>query len=172
MRVSAANRGQSLEMLVDYTNEQYRQKGIAVISKVPTPWKVNYDRRTGKVRYAFPDKNHPKWVDYIGHANGIPIAFDAKMTRVETRFDLKNIEKHQMEFLRDWSVKGLSFLLIEFAKIGEIYAVPFEWVAGWWTAAKWGGRKSIPYDDFNREWIVTQGRGVVLDYLATMEKMR
>lgn len=166
-----ANKGKALEDLIDYANIQYRQKGIAVISKVPTPWVVNYDRRTGRVRYAFPDKDHPKMVDYVGHVGGYPVAFDAKMTAVETRFDLKNIEKHQIEFLRDWSVRGLAFLVVEFSKKNEIFCVPFSWVMGWWDASRRGGRKSIPYEDFKREWIVRQGRGIVADYLDVAERL-
>lgn len=37
---SHANRGAQLERLVDMTNNQYRNKGVADIRKVPTPVKI------------------------------------------------------------------------------------------------------------------------------------
>lgn len=169
LAVNPANQGKQLEMMIDYANVQYRIRNEAVITKVPTPWKVSYDRKTGRVRYAFPDKDHPKQVDYTGHSRGVPVAFDAKSTKVKTRFDLKNIEAEQMRFLKDWlNDGGVSFLLIEFESYGEFYCVPFDWVYAYWEDAESGGRKSIPYKEFRPEWRAKQGRGVVLDYLTTV----
>ncbi len=45
-------------------------------------------------------------VDYIGLFKGVPIAFDAKETKIETRFDLSNIKEHQYHFLENWEKNG------------------------------------------------------------------
>jgi recombination protein U len=35
-----ANRGKSLEDLINYANQQYLVKGVALVQKIPTPWTV------------------------------------------------------------------------------------------------------------------------------------
>lgn len=166
MIVSYANRGLSFEELIDYANEQYAAKGWAQVQKVATPWQIV--RKGKRVVGAFPTEKST--VDYVGVANGKPIAFDAKSTRERTRFPLRNIQPHQMGFLKRWQDQGgKAFFLIEFVKHNEIYYVSYDDVYDCWEQAYNGGRKSIPYNDF---WIrfslVEPGRGIVLDYLSTI----
>lgn len=158
-----ANRGASFESLIEFANNQYAAKRIALIQKVATPWKVI--RQGKKIISAFPEKKST--VDFIGVSMGRAIAFDAKST-LETRFPLSNIEQHQIDFLERWQRQnGIAFFLIEFAKLHEVYYLSFDEVKTWWDGME-NGRKSIPYEYFRMCRRVEQGR-VVLDYLAEIE---
>lgn len=162
---SHANRGVPFERLIERTNATYKNKGRANIQKIPTPWKVQRNPKTGKIIKAFPEKKST--VDFIGMAHGRGIAFEAKSTRERTRFPLKNIEPHQINFLKMWKDQGgVSFLLVEFEKHQEVYFLPFDDCLEWWNQMKDGGRKSIPYDwfVFNCD-LVKSRNGVLLDYL-------
>lgn len=139
-----ANRGAKLEKLIDATNAQYRKDGIALIDKIPNAWVV---RRSGpKIVSAFPSRK--TGVDYIGIANNFGIAIEAKSTANETRFPLDMIQAHQLKFLEEFEKQGgLSYFIIGFSKLGEIYAAQFSYIDHWVQRAEQGGRKSIPYKD-------------------------
>src|SRR5699024_2486642 len=118
--MAKGKRGQALENLIEYSNKSYRQKGWAVIDKVPTPWTVYYDKRTGRVVRAFPKEKGT--VDFLGVSHGRGIAFDAKSTNNTTRFPLDNVKEHQLQYLLDYQEQGgIAFLIVEFAKLREIY---------------------------------------------------
>lgn len=166
MTIAYANRGMGLEMLIEHANDQYAAKGIALIQKVATPWKVI--RKGKQIVNAFPEKKST--VDFIGVYNGKPIAFDAKQTELKTRFPYANVEKHQIDFMRRWEeTGGIAFMLIEFKAHKKTFLVPFAYFD---AADKAGARGSIPYESFF-EWRnvyeVTQGNGIVLDYLSALE---
>jgi len=163
-----ANRGMGLERIMDLTNEIYRRKGLAVVSKAATPWKVQRSRQTGKVINAFPEKKST--VDYHGTANGVSLYFDAKMTKETSRFPLSNVEHHQYEYLKDMHNQGAKcFLLIEFSEFRKVHLLKYEDLHQWWELMAQGGRKSIPYD-----WIaencqqVKQNGFVPVDYLEAL----
>ncbi|GMA49344.1 Holliday junction resolvase RecU [Alicyclobacillus contaminans] len=164
--ISQANRGMAFEELVEYANRQYHARGVAVIQKVPTP--VKMIRRGAQIVSAFPERKST--VDFIGVAGGRAIAFDAKSTRIDTRFPLDNIEQHQFEFLLDWqSQGGISFMLIEFVNLREVRLLPFDVLNLHWTAMQKGGRKSIPIEEIRQSCArVKPGRGVILDYLGAV----
>ncbi|WP_338114403.1 Holliday junction resolvase RecU [Tissierella carlieri] len=48
------------------------------------------------------DHKEKSMLNFIGLYKGIPIAFDAKEAKEETRFPLSNIQPHQMEFIENW----------------------------------------------------------------------
>lgn len=164
--MSQANRGKQLEDLIEHTNRLYKQKGQALIDKVPTPWSVSYDRRTKRVFKAFPQKKGT--VDFIGISHGTSIAFDAKSTNIRTSFPLSNIQDHQVEYLKKHQDQGgKSFFVIEFEKLGETFILTFDQLHEWWKQSKNGGRKSIPYSFFNTECDRIKSRnGIPLDYLS------
>ena len=170
MTTTYANRGQSFEKIIELTNKQYFQKGRATIQKIATPVKVI--RRGKKIVDAFFEKKST--VDFIGIYNGRGIAFDAKSTKVNTRFDLSNVGEHQFNFLKNWQDNGgISFLLVEFAKLGETYILPFKHLETWWNEAQRGGRKSIPHNFFLMECdLVKSKNGILLDYLSVLDKRR
>lgn len=167
--MSYGKRGQSLELLIEQSNEVYRKKGLALIDKVPTPWTIYYCKKTGKVSNAFPRKKST--VDFVGISHGRSIAFDAKSTKVLTRFDLELIEPHQMEYLiLHQEQGGISFFIVEFSKHREIFFLKINQAKKWWDEAKKGGRKSIPYEWFLLNCpLIKSGHGASLDYLKYCE---
>ena len=73
-------RGSTLEDLVNRTNDQYREKGLALIQKIPTPiTPVRMDKENRHITLAYFDQRST--VDYIGAVQGIPVCFDAKGMR-------------------------------------------------------------------------------------------
>jgi recombination protein U len=164
-----ANRGMAFEKMIEMTNKQYAAKGRATIQKVPTPWKVFYDKRTKRSK-AIPESKST--VDFIGIYNGRGIAFDAKSTRETTRFDLKNVDDHQVDFLRRWKNNGgISFVLVDFSKKQEVYYLSIGQLEKWVESAKNGGRKSIPYEWFKLNcYLVRSRNGILLDYLYLFDR--
>ena len=70
-------RGSTLEELINRSNEQYREKGLALIQKVPTPiTPVRIAKDTRQITLAYFEQKST--VDYIGAVQGIPVCFDAK----------------------------------------------------------------------------------------------
>lgn len=140
-------RGKALENLIEYTNNVYKNQGVALVDKVPTPWNVSYDKKSKKVIRAFPEKKST--VDFVGLSHGRGIAFDAKNARETTRFPLKNIEEHQVRYLINHQDQGgISFFIICFEKKNEHYFLTIDQLVQWWNEAIEGGRKSIPYEWF------------------------
>lgn len=160
---SHANRGAVLERLIDMTNKQYRNKGVADIRKIPTPVQITGNNR-GRIT-GFVTKG--EWVDYSGIHNGRAILFDAKETSSRTSYPLDSVSEHQYKLLKSWHEKGAqAFLLVSFTKRDEVYRLPFKMLETYWEGAKKGGRKSIPYPFFfmNCDWIKSE-KGYVLHYL-------
>ena len=158
-----ANRGMGLETLIEYANAQYAAKGIALIQKVSTPWKVV--RRGKQIVSAFPEKKST--VDFTGVYRGVGIAFDAKETDLKTRFPYSNVEDHQIEFMKKWDINGgYAFFIIEFKAHKETYFLPF---SQFMSHGIWVG-KSIPYKWFKEHGQkIDQGNGMALDYLKFVE---
>lgn len=161
-----ANRGAVLERMIDMTNQQYRNKGVADIRKIPTPVQITGNNR-GKIT-GYTTKG--EWVDYSGVHDGRAIIFDAKETSVKTSFPLDNISARQYELLKSWHQKGAqAFLLVSFTKLDEVYLLHFPLLEMYWEDAQKGGRKSIPYQEFVMECEqVKSKQGYVLDYLGVM----
>lgn len=159
-----ANRGKSLETMIEHTVAAYRRKGKALIHKIPNAWIV---QRAGKrIVSAFPEKKST--VDFAGVLpNGRAIAFEAKSTANRTSFPLSMIEAHQIEYLRQHlQYGGISFFLVEFSKLNEVYLLPFEYVEKYLEVAADGGRKSIPYPEIVLHCErVKSYRGYVLHFL-------
>lgn len=159
-------RGMALEEMIEYTNSIYKNKGLALITKVPTDWAVHYDKKHRRVIHAYPNKKGI--VDFIGVSDGQSIAFDTKSTNIKTNFPLNNIKEHQLNYLRDHHKHGgISFFLIAFFKQDEYFFLTIEQAYEWWKRMLQGGRKSIPYD-----WFVSNckpiesSNGIPLDYLT------
>ncbi|MCG5104432.1 Holliday junction resolvase RecU [Oceanobacillus alkalisoli] len=163
--MSHGKRGKTLENIIEYSNKVYKNKGMALVDKVPTPWNVHYNKKTGRVVRAFPEKKGT--VDFVGISHGRSIAFDAKSTKIRTSFPLKNVEQHQVDYLINHQDQGgISFFIVYFEKHNEAYYLPIDELKKWWDSQLSGGRKSIPYEWFvlNTDLIKTNN-GVPLDYL-------
>ncbi|MCL1882419.1 MAG: Holliday junction resolvase RecU [Defluviitaleaceae bacterium] len=160
-------RGSAFEELIDLTNRLYSQKGLAVIQKVPTPiTPITVDNKARTITSAYFEKKST--VDFIGVAQGIAICFDAKETR-QMSLPLRNIHLHQIEFMENFrKQKGVSFLLVHFQTKNEIFLLPCEVLAKYKKAAESGGRKSIPYADFDPALIVKNEGGFPVHYLVAI----
>ncbi len=67
-------RGSFLEEMINYTNEKYRQEGLALIQKIPTPIKpIEIDPIHRHITLAYFEQKST--VDYIGVIQGIAVAF-------------------------------------------------------------------------------------------------
>ena len=159
-------RGSSFEEIINFTNERYRQEGLALFQKIPTPiTPVRMDAETKTITLAYFEKQST--IDYIGVAQGVPVAFDAKETAGKS-LPLQNIHAHQMAFMEEFrKQRGLSFLLVHFSVVDEYYLLPFETLKLYWENAEKGGRKSIPYDAFEKKYLIRQN-GSLLHYLEAV----
>lgn len=157
-------RGSTLEEIINYTNEAYRQQGLALIQKIPTPItpvEFNGEKRT--ITLAYFEKQST--VDYIGAVQGFPVCFDAKDT-TQAYLPLQNIHEHQVAFMADFRRQGgVSFLLVHFTRDDAFYLLPFEVLEEYWQGAAQGGRKSIPRAAFAECYRLENRNGVHLDYL-------
>jgi len=149
------------------TNQKYRERALALVKKIPTPItpvKFDNDTRTISLAY-FGDKST---VDYIGAAQGLPICFDAK--EVDRKYlPLQNIHAHQIEFMEEFEKQGgIAFLIVHFKNTGEFFYLPFDQLKRFWEKAKAGGRKSIPYEDFDRQYLVHNKTGFYIHYLEAL----
>lgn len=160
-------RGSTLEDIINFTNDIYRQKGLAVIQKIPTPItpvEISKEKRTITLAYF----DQQSTVDYIGAVQGIPICFDAKETTLKS-LPIQNVHEHQIEFMNDFKKqKGVSFLLVHFVEYGEFYLLPFEILNYYWDKSHSGGRKSIPYSAFEKKYLVENKGGAMLNYLEAV----
>lgn len=157
-------RGSLFEEMINATNQSYNLKKLALVQKIPTPIKpVKLDNKTRTIKLAYFEEKST--VDYIGVVQGIPICFDAKDTSGDN-LPLQNIHKHQVSFMEDFIVqKGIAFFLVRFSKYDEVYIIPFEELKDWWEKSKIGGRKSIPYKEFDKTLKLRSKNGYLVHYL-------
>ncbi len=162
-------RGSTLEDMINKTNEKYREGGLALIQKVPTPiTPVRIDQESRHITLAYFDQRST--VDYIGAVQGIPICFDAKECAKDT-FALQNIHEHQVEFMGDFEKQGgIAFFLIYFTHKDILYYLPYEMLLFFWNRAKNGGRKSFLFEELNPEYILPKKHGILVPYLDVLQK--
>lgn len=162
-------RGSVLEDMVNKTNEKYREKGLALIQKIPTPiTPITIDKSTRHITLAYFDQKST--VDYIGAVQGIPVCFDAKECQQDT-FSLQNIHEHQVEFMKDFEAQdGVAFFLIYYAKRDLLYYLRLCDLLVFWERAQDGGRKSFRLDELNPEYEIKKKQGVLVPYLDMIQK--
>lgn len=136
-------RGSNLEEYINLTNEKYREQGLGLIEKIPTPIKaVTLNKEKGNISEAYFEKRSS--VDYIGLVQGIPICFDAKEIGKDI-IPLQNIHQHQIAFMEDFQKQeGISFIVAHMTKTDDMYFIPIDVISHYNEMAKKGGRKSIP----------------------------
>ena len=162
-------RGSTLEEMVNRTNEQYREHGLALIQKIPTPiTPINMDKSSGHITLAYFEQKST--VDYIGAVQGIPVCFDAKECRTD-RFPLANIHPHQFRFMSDFEKQnGISFLLIFYSSKDLFYYLTFNKLTEFWERREKGGRKSFQFEELDPAFIIPHHAGVMIPYLDSMQK--
>ena len=122
-------RGANLEEDLNQTNQYYLDLNKANIHKKPTPITV--------VRVDYPSRNKAKIVeayykipsttDYNGVYRSKAIDFEAKETKSDTAFPLKNIHPHQLDHMRNVEYHGgVCFLIIRFVYYNETYLLYFK----------------------------------------------
>lgn len=161
-------RGSALEEILNFCNEKYRENGLALIQKIPTPIKpINIDKETRHITLAYFDQKST--VDYIGVVQGIPVCFDAKECHGDT-FPLQNIHEHQVSFMEEFERQnGISFIILQFTARNEAYYIPFRDIKRFWERAEKGGRKSFTYEEINKRFQIQSRCGIMLHYLETLK---
>jgi len=162
-------RGSTLEDLINRSNEQYREKKLALIQKVPTPiTPVRIDKENRHITLAYFEQKST--VDYIGTVQGIPVCFDAKECTADT-FALQNIHEHQVQFMEEFEGQGgVSFLIIFYTGKNEIYYLPYRQMRFFWDRAVNGGRKSFRYDELDQNFLLHMEGGILVPYLDALQK--
>ena len=168
--LNAGNRGMNLEEDINISNEYYKEKGICLITKRPTPInvvKVDYSRGA-IITNAYFEKQST--TDYNGVYKGRYIDFEAKNTKSKTSFPLANISKHQIEHLKQVGVHGgIAFFIIEFESYGEVFLLDANYVIKYFDS---GERKSIPYQTVKESgYIIEQGLLPRLKYIDIVDKI-
>ncbi|PFY72488.1 Holliday junction resolvase RecU [Bacillus wiedmannii] len=164
------NRGMAFEKLINLSNEMYQRGGVALINKRATPVKV-LKSAGGRVLSGYYEAKST--VDYDGVYKGRAIAFEAKSTENPTRFDLKNIAQHQLDYLEKAEKMGaICFFLIEFSKDKSVFAVPLSVIQSYVRISHQPkGKKSIPRVDFDiYGYLVEQTERALVDYLKYVDE--
>lgn len=157
-------RGSALEEFINQTCEQYREKKLALIQKVPTPiTPVRIEKESRHITLAYFDQKST--VDYIGAVQGIPVCFDAKECHTDN-FPLQNIHEHQVRFMGDFERQdGIAFLILYFSHRDEIYYMRYEEMLKFWNRGKSGGRKHFKYEELNPDWFLTRNGNYLVPFL-------
>lgn len=161
-------RGSALEEMINYTVEDLKQRGLALIQKIPTPiTPIEIEKETRHITLAYFDKQST--VDYIGNVQGIPVCFDAKECQTDT-FPLANVHEHQISFMKTWEEQdGISFLLILFTDRNEAYYLPYRDLVRFWKRMEDGGRKSFTYEEIDKTYRISIKNGVYLHFLESLQ---
>jgi recombination protein U len=157
-----------LEEIINMTNTRYREKGLALIQKVPTPiTPITIDKDNKQITLAYFEQKST--VDYIGVVQGVPVCFDAKECAVDS-FTMNNVHEHQIDFMREFEKQnGVAFLLIYFKKYDTYYYLPFEKLYEYWKRAANGIRKSFRYDELESSYQIKVYGGCV-HYLEPLNR--
>ena len=161
-------RGSVLEDMINRTNEKYREAGLALIQKIPTPiTPIEIDQKSRHITLAYFDQKST--VDYIGAVQGVPVCFDAKESATDT-FSLQNIHEHQVKFMGDFEAQGaVAFFLIYYKSRDELYYLPYEYLKLFWDRAANGGRKSFRHEELNPAYVIPKQEGVLVPYLEVLK---
>lgn len=161
-------RGSLLEEMINLTNEKYREGGLALIQKVPTPiTPITIDKESRHITLAY--FGQKSTVDYIGAVQGIPVCFDAKECAVDT-FKLQNIHPHQVKFMRDFDKQnGIAFFLIYYTSRDVMYYMGIRELNIFWDRMENHGRKSFRFDELNERHFMKPKSGQIVPYLDMIQ---
>lgn len=161
-------RGSTLEELLNYTNEYYREKKLALVQKIPTPiTPLKIDKESSQITLAYFEKDST--VDYIGSVQGIPVCFDAKECARDT-FSLQNIHEHQFNFMQEFEEQqGISFLIIFFTDRNEFYYMRFSELKGFLDRIKEGHAKNFKYEELDKRYFLNKKNGALIHYLEGLQ---
>lgn len=162
-------RGSTLEELINYTNEKYREKKLALVQKIPTPiTPLKIDKETSQITQAYFEKDST--VDYIGVVQGVPVCFDAKECSTDT-FAMQNIHEHQYQFMKEFEEQqGISFLIIFFTTRNELYYMPFQELQFYVERIEEGHAKNFKYEELDKNNFIQSKNGVLVHYLEPLSR--
>ena len=163
-------RGSDLEEVINHTNDRYREAGLALVQKIPTPiTPVEFDPGSSRITLAYFEKQST--VDYIGAVQGIPVCFDAKECAVST-FPLANVHEHQIRFMKEYEKQGgISFLLLWFKEEDRYHYLRLSVLEEFLERERAGGRKSFTLEELDPAWdIPTAEAGLLVRYLDLLAK--
>ena len=163
-------RGAAFEAMINRTLDLYREEGLALIQKVPTPiTPITIDKSSGHITLAYFDKKST--VDYLGVVQGIPVCFDAKECATDT-IPLHNMHPHQIAFMEEFEKQeGVAFILLLLRHREECYYMPLRDLLGFWRRAKTGGRKSFTYEEIRHEFAVSwMKENIPVPFLTCLQK--
>lgn len=162
-------RGSALEELINRSNEKYRENGLALIQKIPTPiTPIKIDQAQRHITLAYFEQKST--VDYIGAVQGIPVCFDAKECTSNT-FPLQNIHLHQVQFMEEFEKQGgIAFFLIYYSQKEYFYYLPFRNLKIFWNRMQEGGRKSFRFEELHQGFEVHSRNGILVHYLEALQK--
>ncbi len=162
-------RGSTLEDMVNRTNEKYREQGLALIQKIPTPiTPIEMDKASRHITLAY--FGQKSTVDYIGAVQGIPVCFDAKECAGDT-FALANIHEHQMAFMREFEAQeGIAFILLYFTSRDHMHYLPFRELNTYWDRMEQGGRKSFTIRELDPGYKIEHRAGILVPYLELINR--
>lgn len=161
-------RGSTLEELINFTNQTYREKKIALIQKIPTPIKpITIDKTSRHITLAYFEQKSS--VDYVGVVQGIAVCFDAKECSSDT-FSIQNIHEHQYNFMKEFEEQnGIAFIILFFTGRNEMYYIPFRDIEIFYKRSLDGGRNSIKYDEIDKTYRISTSCGVPVHYLQQLQ---
>lgn len=162
-------RGSAFEELINLTNERYRELGLALIQKVPTPiTPIEIEKSSRHITLAYFDKKST--VDYIGAVQGVPVCFDAKECAGDT-FSLQNVHPHQMAFMEEFErQQGVAFLLVSYTQKELYYYLRFEKLKEFYERSLNGGRKSFRFEETEAGFFLPKVNGIFVPYLNALQK--
>ncbi len=170
---SFGKRGASLEEELNEANLYYRDRGIAVIHKKPTPIQVVNVRYPSRSQAVITEAYYktPSTTDYNGIWNGYYLDFEAKETKNKTSFPLQNIHEHQVTHMQSVALqKGIVFFVFHFHTLGRYFIQFFDNFLPFWVRMKKGGRKSITLTEIEQTSIeIKLGLQPRLPYLEAVQ---
>ena len=161
-KVSHANRGMSLETLINDANKYYLDNDIAIIYKKPTPIGiVSVDNNKSITKAYFKE---PSTLDYQGIYKGFYVEFDAKQTLNKTSFPLSNLTNNQIKHINKViNHQGICFLIININS--EYYLYKGDDLINFINSKK---RKSIPYKEIAKSGYKINFN-IILDYIKVLD---
>lgn len=157
-------RGSFFEELINHTNEHYRERGLALVQKIPTPiTPIEIDKGSRHITLAYFDQKST--VDYLGIAQGVALCFDCKECAADT-FALQNVHEHQVAYMKDFEAQGgIAFLLIYYVKREQIYYMRCSELCRFYDRARQGGRKSVRFEELTPEYLHPVRQSLYINYL-------
>lgn len=163
-----ANKGMLFEEEIIKANEGYKNRGLALIQKISTPWQVV--RKGKKIISAFPvEKSTLDFRETIKPE--ISISFDCKESEDEKGLPLKYIEDHQIEYIRNaLEIGETSFILCYMKKYDKRVLIPGSIVLDYWDRWKANkGKRGFNYIPMDIMKEVKSRNGIVLDYIEGLK---